>query len=177
MGLFHGDIEPRNTLFWPTAATGNDLDLGEPPTNRAQRGVFASSENRPKGLHLRQNVYCTNPKSHGTNLRLKNATILAPICLYWVSIFSRYNIGAAPFRAERVAMFIRYKYKHGVYEDGEVRDRLGDYVGHKYGDAVRVCLSFDPRYKYGAVSEADIREEEWRAHLNKIHTQSFNLIL
>ncbi|KAL9064696.1 MAG: hypothetical protein Q9161_008704 [Pseudevernia consocians] len=176
MGLFHGDIEPSNILFCPTAATGKDLDLGRPyligfsveSLQAVKRDLWPSSEAEREVYQPNRSWYlekCDNSRSDFFALGLVLSAIGDWGCLSElgrrVSAFDNLD----PSRDDKYGV---YEYK--VYEEEGVGDRLKDFVGQKYGDAVKVCLSFNPKYRSSAVSEADDGEKEWRAHLNMIET-------
>ena len=172
MGLFHGDIEPSNIIFWSTTATGTDLDLGNPyligfsveSLQAAKRDPRSSSEAERLGYQPNRPWYSSLPeKCHNSRSDFFSLGLVLSEIGYW----------GRPFEAGRASSSWASSHgddEYGVYEDGRVRDRLKDYVGQKYADAVKVCLSFNPKYKSSAVSEADDGEKEWRAHLNMIET-------
>lgn len=121
MGFAHGDISPPNILFWPTASSGKNKDLGKPRLF----GFDISNENGP---------FRYSPICNATSL-ICNDLLQLGYVLYKVGLWG-------PLSQPQT-------YKGSVdplpekYDFGELSQR----AGKQYGDAVKFCINIPLSYQ------------------------------
>ena len=138
VGLDHGDIAPKNILFWPTADARKELDLGRPYLI----GFGFQYGTRPLGLivHL------------GTDLG-GLGRVLSDIGSWGRKAY----LGPESEDVEG-----RQRERSGNWHEDE-RPRLREYVGSRYEDAVKACLRLEILFRPNTEEGLQTHLQEFQA--------------
>lgn len=191
MGLVHGDIEPRNVVFWVTATIGTKLDLGRPyliglnmPRSYITRLAISPStavkerleHHHPSGQHI-QRVYVpekeeafrdsnlSSSSSGGLHLACDDLYSLGLVLIeimLWGGTFGTRLSNSGILAASNQSLFESKPWK----EHMTIR-RVGEYAGQEYQNAVIFCLSRE----LDTVFDSDEWEEELGAYLRQVQVK------